>query len=104
MGLLSSVRCGAVRCFSLLFGVVLRLVQTPERNLNRLSGAGSIERTLLLLPQLEQVQLDQAQLDQVQLVLSKSGQALAAWITPPPRHTSPSYSTALCPGVTAHWS
>jgi hypothetical protein len=23
-------------------------------------------------------------------------------ITPPPRHTSPSYSTALCPGVTAH--
>ena len=23
-------------------------------------------------------------------------------MTPPPRHTSPSYSTALCPGVTAH--
>jgi hypothetical protein len=31
------------------------------------------------------------------------GQALAEWITPPPRHTSPSYNTALWPGVTAHW-
>src|SRR2546426_3587874 len=25
-------------------------------------------------------------------------------ITPPPRQTSPSYSTADCPGVTAHWA
>jgi hypothetical protein len=24
-------------------------------------------------------------------------------ITPPPKHTSPSYNTADCPGVTAHW-
>jgi hypothetical protein len=28
--------------------------------------------------------------------------ASQAWITPPPRQTSPSYSTADCPGVTAH--
>ena len=30
--------------------------------------------------------------------------AAAESITPPPRHTSPSYSTADCPGVTAHWA
>lgn len=27
-----------------------------------------------------------------------------AAMMPPPRHTSPSYSTADCPGVTAHWA
>jgi RNA polymerase sigma-70 factor (ECF subfamily) len=31
------------------------------------------------------------------------GSADAVAITPPPRQTSPSYSTALWPGVTAHW-
>lgn len=30
--------------------------------------------------------------------------ALAVSMMPPPRQTSPSYNTADCPGVTAHWA
>jgi single-strand DNA-binding protein len=34
----------------------------------------------------------------------RSSWSVAPAITPPPRQTSPSYSTADCPGVTAHWA